>query len=94
MDPSYRAYNTHIPPYLRGQPRNIILHCLGHEEKARKVLSSKDILEADEERGIFLSVGNQVAPIPLILEKNLVNPAVHVKIGQQTTYCVNTFSFL
>ena len=32
MDLSYRAYNTHISPYLRGRPRNIILHFLGREE--------------------------------------------------------------
>ena len=57
MDPSYRAYNTHIPPYLRGWPRNIILHCLGCEEKARKVLSSKNILKSDKEKGIFLVCG-------------------------------------
>ena len=24
MDPSYRAYNTHIPPYLRARPRNYL----------------------------------------------------------------------
>ena len=36
MDPTYRAYNTHVPSYLQGCPRNVIIHCLVREEKAKK----------------------------------------------------------
>ena len=36
IDPSYRAYNTHTPPYLRGQPRNIILHCWDVKKRQAK----------------------------------------------------------
>ena len=43
MDPTYRAYTTHVPSYLQGRPRNVILHCLAREEKARKTFSSKDV---------------------------------------------------
>ena len=29
MDSTYRAYNTHVPSYLQGRLKKIILHCLG-----------------------------------------------------------------
>ena len=35
MDPTYRAYTTHVPSYLQGRPRNVIIHCLEREERAR-----------------------------------------------------------
>ena len=57
MDPTYRAYNSHVPNYLQGHPKKVILHCLGREEKARRQLSEKDLLEADEENGVFLVRG-------------------------------------
>ena len=58
MDSTYRAYNTRVPSYLQGRPKKIILHCLGREEKARKQLSEKDILQSDEENGKFVIQGN------------------------------------
>ena len=33
------------------------LHCLGRDEKVRKQLSEKDLLEADEENGVFVVHG-------------------------------------
>ena len=53
MDPTYRAYNTHVPSYLQGRPRNVIIHCLVREEKAKKKFSPEDITSADKETGIF-----------------------------------------
>ena len=53
MDPTYRAYNSHVPNYLQGHPKKVILHCLGREEKARRQLSEKDLLKADKENGVF-----------------------------------------
>ena len=53
MDPTYRAYNTHVPSYLQGRPRNVIIHCLVREEKALKKFSPEDITSADKETGIF-----------------------------------------
>ena len=53
MDPTYRAYTTHVPGYLQGRPRNVITHCLAREEKARKKFSPEDITSADKETGIF-----------------------------------------
>lgn len=57
MDPTYRTYNSHVPNYLQGRPKKVILHCLGREEKARRQLSKKDLLETDEEKGVFLVRG-------------------------------------
>ena len=57
MDPTYRAYTTHVPSYLQGRPRNVILHCLAREEKARKTFSPNDITDTDNENGIFLVHG-------------------------------------
>jgi hypothetical protein len=53
MDPTYRAYTTHVPSYLQGRPRNVIIHCLEREERARKTLSPADITDVDSENGIF-----------------------------------------
>lgn len=53
MDPTYRAYTTHVPSYLQGRPRNVIIHCLEREERARKTLSPEDIVDMDSENGIF-----------------------------------------
>ena len=53
MDATYRAYSTKVPIYLHGCPKKVIMHCLTREEKARKKLSEDDILEADEDEGIF-----------------------------------------
>ena len=53
MDPTYRAYTTHVPNYLQGRPRNVIIHCLEREEKVRKTLSREDITDTDIENGIF-----------------------------------------
>ena len=75
MNPNYRAYNAHIPLYLQGRPRNIILHCLGREEKARKVLSPNDILEADEEKGIFLVRGESGNSYTIDFGKESGNPS-------------------
>ena len=58
MDSTYRAYSNHVPSYLQGRPKKVILHCLGREEKARKQFSEKDILESDEQDGVFLIQGN------------------------------------
>ena len=54
MDPTY---NTHVPSYLQGRPRSVILHSLAREEKARKTVSSNDITDTDNENGIFLVRG-------------------------------------
>ena len=53
MDPTYRAYTSHFPSYLQGRPRNVIIHCLEREEKARKTLSPEDITDTDSDNGIF-----------------------------------------
>ena len=53
MDPTYRAYTTHVPSYLQGRPRSVIIHCLEREERARKTLSPEDIMDVDTENGIF-----------------------------------------
>ena len=53
MNPMYRAYSTHVPSYLHGRPRNVIIHCLEREQRARKTLSPEDIISVDSERGIF-----------------------------------------
>lgn len=58
MDSAYRAYSSRVPSYLQGRPKKVILHCLGREEKARKQLTEKDILQSDEQNGIFLIQGN------------------------------------
>ena len=57
MDPTYRAYTTHVPSYLQGRPRNVILHCLARDEKARKTLSPSDVTGTDIENGVFLVIG-------------------------------------
>ena len=53
MDPTYRGYTSHVPSYLQGRPRNVIIHCLEREEKARKTLSPEDITNTDSDNGIF-----------------------------------------
>ena len=58
MDPTYRAYNLHVPNYLQGCLKKVILHCLGREEKARSQPSEKDLLEADEENEVLYLQGN------------------------------------
>ena len=52
MDPTYRAYTTHVPSYLQGRQRNVILHCLAREEKARKTFSHNDITDTDKKRKV------------------------------------------
>lgn len=58
MDSTYRAYSNHVPVYLQGRPKKVILHCLGREEKARKQFSEEDILQSNEQDGVFLIKGN------------------------------------
>ena len=63
MDPTYRGYTSHVPSYLQGHPRNVIIHCLEREEKARKTLSPhclereekarKTLSPHDSDNGIF-----------------------------------------
>ena len=53
MDPTYRGYTSHVPSYVQGRPRNVIIHCLEREEKARKTLSPEDITDTDSDNGIF-----------------------------------------
>ena len=57
MDPTYRGYSSEVPTYLHGRPKNIIVHCLAREEKARKTFSEDDICESDEDKGIFIVKG-------------------------------------
>ena len=56
MDPVYKSI-TKVPLYLHGRPRNIILHCLAREEKARKTLFEDDICECYEDEGFFYVKG-------------------------------------
>lgn len=53
MDPTYRAYTTQVPGYLQGRPRNVILHCLAREEKARRTFTPNDVTDSDTDNGIF-----------------------------------------
>lgn len=53
MDPTYRPYTAHVPTCLQGRPRNVIIHCLTREEKARKTLVPGDITDIDTINGIF-----------------------------------------
>lgn len=75
MDSTYRAYNTHVPSYLQGRPKKVILHCIGREEKARKQLSEKDILQSDEENGIFLIRGNSGSTYTVDFGKETSTPS-------------------
>ena len=51
-----------ISPFIckDGHATYIYIYYLAHEEKARKVLSTNDILEANKQKDIFLFMGNQV----------------------------------
>jgi len=42
----YRAYSDNIPPYLKGRPKSIILHCLQRKLKCHK-FSMEDIIMLD-----------------------------------------------
>ena len=86
MDSTYRAYSNHVPSYLQGRPKKVILHCLGREEKARKQFSEKNILESYEQDGVFLIQGNSGTYIQLILERKLLCLAVPVKTGLFITH--------
>ena len=72
-----------ISPFIckDGHATYIYIYYLAHEEKARKVLSTNDILEANKQKDIFLFMGNQVTHTQQIMKKSQEIPAVHVRIG-------------
>ena len=55
MDPTYRAYTTHVPSYFQGHPRNIIIHC---QREGKEKLITRGCQETDGEKGIFSVRGN------------------------------------
>ena len=52
MSESYRSYSKHVPEYLRGRPRSVILHCLSRIKKAAKF--KKGSVQQTGEGSIFL----------------------------------------
>ena len=93
MDPTYRAYNTHVPSYLQGRPRNVIIHCLVREEKAKKNSHLKTSHQQIRKLVSSLFVANQGTSTQLTLELKQENRTVLVKTGRKITFLVNT-SFL
>ena len=93
MDPTYRAYNTHVPSYLQGRPRNVIIHCLVREEKAKKNSHLKTSHQQIRKLVSSLIVANQGTSTQLTLELKQENRTVLVKTGRKITFLVNT-SFL
>ena len=74
MDPTYRAYNTHVPSYLQGRPRNVIIHCLVREEKAKKNSHLKTSHQQIRKLVSSLFVANQGTSTQLTLELKLGKP--------------------
>lgn len=41
----YRAYKSNIPAYLKGRPRQVIMHCLERLRKGQKIMKTTIILK-------------------------------------------------
>ncbi len=52
MSETYRSYNQFVPSFLRGRPRNVIVHCLQRMKKSERFTTS-DIEINDELNGKF-----------------------------------------
>ena len=40
MSEMYRAYKSNIPAYLKGRPRQVIMHCLERLRKRQKIMKT------------------------------------------------------
>ena len=56
MLPTYQAYNSFVPPYLHGHPRQVITHCLERKSNCQKY--NEDITVQDAVNGIFAVKGS------------------------------------
>ena len=61
MLPTYRAYNSFVPPYLHGRPRQVIIHCLERKSNCQKY-NKEDITIQDAINGVFAVKGSSGKP--------------------------------
>ena len=54
---TYRAYNSFVPPYLHGRPRQVIIHCLERKSNCQKY-NEEDITIQDTVNGVFAVRGS------------------------------------
>lgn len=57
MLPTYRAYNSFVPLYLHGRPRQVIIHCLERKSNCQKY-NEEDITVQDAANGVFKVTGS------------------------------------
>ena len=57
MLPTYQAYNSFVPPYLHGRPRQVTIHCLERKSNCRKY-NEEDITIQDAVNGVFTVKGS------------------------------------
>ena len=57
MLPTYRAYNSFVPQYLHGRPRQVIIHCLERKSNCQKY-NEEDITIQDATNGVFTVKGS------------------------------------
>ena len=58
MSSAHREYSDFIPEYLRGRPRQVIIHCLNRKSESMKY-TEEDILTKDVVNGRFTFQGSQ-----------------------------------
>jgi len=57
MSGTYRRYNDSVADYLRGRPRQVIIHCLETKNNSKKY-TEDDILTKDATTGKFTIQGS------------------------------------
>ena len=74
MLPTYRAYNSFVPPYLHGRPRQVIIHCLERKSNCQKY-NEEDITVQDAVNGVFKVMGSSGKPYTVDFGKTINKPS-------------------
>ena len=89
MSDNYRRYNDFVPGFLRGRPRQVIIHCLERKSSSKKY-TDDDILTKDVTSGKF-TIQGLAKYTALILVLLLVTLRVHALTGYNGTFPASTF---